>query len=125
MVRSDAPGTDSARVPHAEHRRRVPRTARLQIPNQLLELVTHEPQGQLEIHPLGGHEVLGAQKVARDREKRNTEGLVPLPADGESRRHRVPAVLLEMMTDALQGRVQVEPRDAPPGAASQLASLVP
>src|SRR5207245_795650 len=66
-----------------------------------------------------------AQKLARDGEKRNTERLVALPADGEPRRHGVAAVLLEVVPDAMQRGVQVEARDAPPRAAPHLAPLFP
>src|SRR6266700_3468854 len=73
VVRAHAPGADGAGLSHAEHRRRIARTARLEVADQLLQLVAHEAQRQLQVDPLGGHQVVGAQKLARDGEKRNTE----------------------------------------------------
>src|SRR6266700_3864839 len=70
---SHALGAVGAGLSHAEHRRRIARTARLEVADQLLQLVAHEAQRQLQVDPLGGHQVVGAQKLARDGEKRNTE----------------------------------------------------
>src|SRR5947208_13421331 len=125
VIRPDAPRTDGAGLPHAEDRRRITRTARLQVADQLLQLVAHEAQRQLQVDPLGGHQVVGAQKLARDGEKCNTERVVALAADGEPRRHGMAAVLLEMAPDAMQRGVQIEARDAPPRATPQLAPLFP
>src|SRR5207249_2615197 len=86
-----------APLPNAEDRRRIARTARLEVADQLLQLVAHETQRQLEVDPLGGHQVVGAQKLARHGEKRNTERVVALPADGEARGHGVTSVFLEMV----------------------------
>src|SRR5207249_8886550 len=91
VVRPDTPRTDRAGLAHAEHRGRIAGTARLEIANQLLQLVAHEAQRQLQVHPLRGHQVIGVQKLTRDGEKRNTERLVALAADGEPRRHGVAA----------------------------------
>src|SRR5213594_1568497 len=125
VVRPDTPRADRARLAHAEHRRRIARTAWLEVANQLLQLVAHEAQRQLQVHPLRGHQVVGVQKLTRDGEKRNTERVVALAADGEPRRHGVAAVLLEMVPDAMQRSVQVEARDAPPRAPPHLAPLLP
>src|SRR3989454_472164 len=116
VVRPDAPRAPGAALPHAEDRRRIARTARLEVADQLLQLVAHETQRQLEVDALGGHQVVGAQKLARDGEKRNTERVVALPADGEARGHGVTAVFLEMVPDPLQRGVQIEARHAPPRA---------
>src|SRR6266480_3951626 len=102
VVRPDAARAHRAGLPHAEDRGRIARTARLEVADQLLQLVAHETQRQLEVDPLGGHQVVGAQKLARDGEKRNTERLVALPADGEARGHGVTAVFLEMVPDPMQ-----------------------
>src|SRR5256885_14318031 len=107
------------------HRRGVPGAARLQVADQLLQLVAHEAQGQLEVHALCRHQVVGAEKLACDGEKRNTKLLVALPPDGEARGHGMPAVFLEMGRHAVQRGVQVEARDAPPRAAPRAPSLVP
>src|SRR3989449_5817342 len=111
VVRPDAPRAHRAGLPHAEARRRIARTARLEVTDQLLQLAAHETQRQLEVDPLGGHQVVGAQKLARDGEKRNTERVVALPADGEARGHGVTAVFLEMRseehTSELQSRLHL------------------
>src|SRR3989475_1119326 len=125
VVRPDAARAHRAGLPHAEDRGRIARTARLEVADQLLQLVAHETQRQLEVDPLGGHQVVGAQKLARDGEKRNTERVVALPADGEARRHGVTAVLLEMVPDPVQRGVQIEARHAPPRAPPHFAPLFP
>src|SRR2546428_27969 len=125
VVRPDAPCADRAGLAHAEDRRGIARTARLEIADQLLQLVAHEAQRQLQVHPLGGHQVVGAQKLARDGEKRNTERGVALPPDGEPRRHGVAPVLLEMVPDPMQRGVEIEARDAPTRAPPHIAPLFP
>src|SRR6266576_2103495 len=125
VVRPDAARAHRAGLPHAEDRGRIARTARLEVADQLLQLVAHETQRQLEVDPLGGHQVVGAQKLARDGEKRNTERVVALPADGEARGHGVTAILLEVVADPMQRGVQIEARHAPPRAPSHLAPLFP
>ena len=116
VVRPDAPRAHGSGVPDAEHRRGVARPARLQVPDELLQLVAHEPERQLQIHALRGHQIIGAQKLCRGLEKGNTERLVPLAPDGQARRHGVAAVLLEVVADPVQRGVQIEARDAAPGA---------
>ena len=120
MVRAHAPGVDGAGAAHAEHRRRVAGPARLQVADQLFQLLAHQAQGQLQIDALRGDQVVGAKKLARRAEKRNTKRLVAIAPDGEARGHGVPAVLLEQRRHALQHGVQVEPHHAPPGAPPHL-----
>ena len=96
MVRAHPPRAHGAGAAHPEHRRGIAGPARLQIADQLLQLVAHEAQGQLQVHALRRHQVVGAQKLGCDSEERNTKRLVALPPDGEARRHGVPAVFLEM-----------------------------
>src|SRR5205823_1134152 len=76
VVRAHPSRAHGARAAHPEHRRRVAGPARFQVANQLLQLLAHEAQGQLQVHALRRHQVVGAQKLARDREKRNTKRLV-------------------------------------------------
>src|SRR6266566_5049812 len=95
VVRAHAPGVDGAGAAYAEHRRRVAGPARLQVADQLFQLLTHQAQGQLQIDALRGDQVVGAKKLARRAEKRNTKRLVAIAPDGEARGHGVPAVLLE------------------------------
>src|SRR6266566_3259461 len=121
VVRADPARAYGAGTAHPEHGRRIAGAARLEIADQLLQLVAHEAQWQLQVHPLRRHQVVGAQKLACDAEKRNTKRLVALPADREARRHGVPAVFLEMGRPALQRGVEVEARDAPARAAARPA----
>src|SRR5438876_1217471 len=125
VVRPDAPCADRAGLPHAEDRRGIARTARLEIADQLLQLVAYEAQRQRQVHPLGGDQVAGAQKLARERENRDTERVGALPPDGEPRRHGVAPVLLEMVPDPMQRGVQIEARDAPTGPPPHIAPLFP
>src|SRR5438105_5702073 len=125
VVRAHAPRAHGAGAAHPEHRRGIAGAARLQIADQLLQLLAHEPQGELQVHALRRYQVVGAQKLACDREKRNTKVLVALPPKGEPRRHGVAAVFLEMGRHSMQRGVEVEARDAPPRAAPGAPSLVP
>src|SRR5438552_752118 len=125
VVGPDPPGADRAGAAHPEHRRRIPGPARLQVTHQLLERGTHQPERQLQIDALGGRQVVGAQKLARHLEKRNTERLVALPLDRQPRRHRVAAILLEVVPHPVQRGVQVEADDAAPRATAAVSTLVP
>src|SRR5512145_1348944 len=125
MVRADAARADRARVPHAEHGRRIPRPARLEMPHQTLELRADLVQRQLEIDPLARREVLGREKLPRNAEERTAKLVEPVTPDGEAGRHRMAAVFLEVHTDAMEGAVEVKARNASSRAAPQLTARFP
>ena len=99
MIRPDAARADRSRVPHAEHRRRIPRSARLQVPNQPFQVGAHIRERQLEIDALARRQVVGGEKLARYREERNAEVGELVAPDREAGCHRMAAVLLEVSTD--------------------------
>src|SRR5437773_2925601 len=125
VVQAHAPRPDRARAPHPEHRRGIARPARLEVAHQALQFFADEPQGQLQVHALVRHQVVGAQKLAGDAQKCNTELLVAGAADGEPRRHHVPAVLLQGVAHAVQGGVQIEAHDAAPRTPPQVRTRLP
>src|SRR2546423_6628677 len=57
MIRADASRADGAHVPYAEHRRRIPCPARLEMANQSLEIFAQQRERRLEIHPLARPEI--------------------------------------------------------------------
>src|SRR5262245_26280581 len=125
MIRTNPASADRARVPHAEHGRRIPRSARLEMSHEPLQLLAHLVQRQLDVDPLARREVRGGEKLASDGEERNAKVLETVAADREARRHGVAAVLLEMHADAMESPVEVEACDAPAGAAPQLSIRLP
>src|SRR5712691_2661720 len=58
VVRPDAAGADRPRIAHAEHRRRIPGPARLQMPDQPFQIRAHFGERQLEIDALARREVV-------------------------------------------------------------------
>src|SRR5712692_4064991 len=125
VIRPHAPRADRARIAHTEHRRRIPRPARLEMPNQLFQFSAHFGERQLEIDALARRQVLGGEKLARHAEECNAESVEPVAPDREAGRHRVAAVLLEMSTDFVKGTVEIKPGNAAPRAAAQLARFIP
>src|SRR6267378_2302031 len=125
VIRPDAPGADRARVAYAEHRRRIARPARLEVPNQAFQIAVHLGERQLEVHPLARRQVGGGEKLARHAEERNAKGIELVAPDGQARRHHVAAVFLEVRADFVQRAVQVEARNAAPRTAAELSRGVP
>src|SRR2546425_536043 len=119
VVRPNAARANCPRIPHAEHRRRIPRPARLQMPNQPFQVRVHRGERQLEIDALARREVFGGQKLARDGEERNAEVVKLVAPDREPGCHRVAAVFLEMRPHSGERAMQIEPCNAAARARSE------
>ena len=91
------------------------------MPHEPLELRGHLLQAHLEIDPLLRAEILGRQQLASQPSEAPAELLQLVAPNGEPRGHVVAAVALEQVAAGQQGAVQVEPRDAPPGALPDVA----
>ncbi len=106
---------------HAEHRARVPRAARLEVPAQALEVSGGLGETDLQIDALLGTEIVGPQHLARDGAEPLAELLEPVAPDREPRGHVMTAVSLEQIATREQRRVQIESRDAAARALADVA----